>query len=63
MKQERRKSRRGFLKTALAGAAAAAIVKRPAASRASTPERERLERLAARYGSELGELRRTGEGS
>ena len=50
-------SRRGFLSKALL--AAAALAAKPAHSRPSDPERERLSRLLAKYGSELGDLRRT----
>ncbi|HEY7819167.1 MAG TPA: hypothetical protein VIG29_13165 [Vicinamibacteria bacterium] len=49
-------SRRGFLSQTLL--AAAALGAKPARARPSDPERERLARLLAKYGSELGDLRR-----
>jgi hypothetical protein len=62
-RKHERKTRRRFLKTALAGLTAAGVSNRPAAAKASSAERERLERLVSAYGSELGDVRRTGEGS
>jgi len=53
-----RPSRRRFLSKALAAAALLKVSARPALARPTDPERERLARLLARYGSELGELRR-----
>ena len=50
------RSRRRFLSKALAAAAAVAV--KPALAGPSDPERERLTRLLAKYGSELGNLRR-----
>jgi hypothetical protein len=52
----RRPSRRRFLSNALVAAAVLAV--KPAAARTPDPEGERLARLLARYGSELGNLRR-----
>ena len=52
----KRPSRRRFLSKALAAAAAMAV--KPALAGPSDPERERLNRLLAKYGSELGNLRR-----
>jgi len=51
----RRPSRRRFLSNALA--AAAALAARPALAHPSDPERQRLARLLAKYGSELGNVR------
>ncbi len=48
--------RRRFLSKTLA--AAAALAARPALARPPEPEQERLFRLLAKYGSELGDLRR-----
>ena len=63
MKKEQT-SRRRFLKSAVLGAASTAAagltVAEPARARESDTERGRLERLVARYGSELGELRKVG---
>jgi hypothetical protein len=56
-------SRRRFLKATVLGAASAAgslIEAAPAREVVSEPETRRLERLAERYGSELGELRKVG---
>ena len=53
-----RPSRRRFLSKALAAAALLKVSAWPALARPTDPERERLARLLARYGSELGELRR-----
>lgn len=56
-----RQTRRAFLRSALSGAAAAGLaVPVSGKPRLSYPERERLETLAARYGSELGEIHRVG---
>jgi hypothetical protein len=51
--------RRRFLSKVLA--AAAALATRPAGARPSDAERERLSRLLAKCGSELGNLRRVEE--
>jgi len=54
-----RPSRRRFLSTALAAAAPLRLfAAKPALAQHSDPERERLTRLLAKYGSELGNLRR-----
>jgi hypothetical protein len=60
-----RPSRRRFLSTTLAAAAALlkAASAKPAFARRSDPERERLTRLLAKYGSELGDLRRVEGGN
>ncbi len=54
--RSKRASRRRFLSKALA--AAAAVATKPALAGPPDPERERLTRLVATYGSELGNLRR-----
>jgi hypothetical protein len=54
--RSKRGSRRRFLSKALA--VAGAVAARPALAGRSDPERERLTRLLAKYGSELGSLRR-----
>lgn len=48
--------RRRFLSKVLA--AAAALAARPALARPPEPEQQRLSRLLAKYGGELGDLRR-----
>jgi ABC-type uncharacterized transport system auxiliary subunit len=58
--RSKRRSRRRFLWKALA--ATAALTTKPALAHPSNPERERLTRLLAKYGSELGNLRRVVEG-
>jgi hypothetical protein len=54
----RRPTRRLFLSNVLAAAALSRVSTRPALARPTDPERERLARLLAKYGSELGSLRR-----
>jgi len=58
--RSKRPSRRRFLSKALATAAAALLKAsaKPALARPSDRQRERLTRLLAKYGSELGNLRR-----
>jgi hypothetical protein len=60
-----RPSRRRFLSTTIAAAAALlkAASAKPTLARESDPERERLTRLLAKYGSELGDLRRAAGGN
>jgi hypothetical protein len=53
-----RSTRRRFLSKALVAAALWKASARPAVARPNDPQRERLVRLLARYGSELGDLRR-----
>jgi hypothetical protein len=53
-----RPSRRRFLSKALAAAALWNVQAKPVLARLADPERERLARVLARYGSELGDLRR-----
>lgn len=52
------RSRRRFLSKALAAAALLKVSAKPALARPSDPERERLSGLLAKYGTELGNLRR-----
>ena len=55
----KRPSRRRFLSKALAAAALLKVSPaRPVLARPYDPERARLSRLLAKYGSELGNLRR-----
>ncbi len=56
--RSKRRSRRRFLSKALGAAALWKASARPALARPADPERERLARLLARYGSEIGDLRR-----
>ena len=52
-------SRRRFLSNSIAAAALFKVSSaNPVLARPSDPERERLSRLLAKYGSELGNLRR-----
>lgn len=57
-KDERKVSRRRFLEAAVVTAAAAKTVRAEGSSTQPDPERERLVALVAKYGSELGDLRK-----
>jgi len=57
--RSKRPSRRRFLSNAIAAAALLKVSSAsPVLARPSDPERERLSRLLAKYGSEIGDLRR-----
>jgi hypothetical protein len=61
--RSKRRSRRRFLSKALAAAALLKVSSAsPVLARPSDPERARLSRLLAKYGSELGNLRRVEAG-
>jgi hypothetical protein len=61
--QPRKATRRRFLGQLAAGAALPIVTLPEAPSRSADPERERLRKLAAEWGSEFGDLRRIGSES